>query len=99
MDLNQIREEIDQVDQQIVELFQRRMGLAGDVAASKRESGKPYMTGSGKSRSWSGWLRWLTVNSTGIVLKNYFCRLCLSAEDISILFWETGSRLSARSLQ
>lgn len=40
MDLNQIREEIDQVDQQIVELFQRRMGLAGDVAASKRESGK-----------------------------------------------------------
>lgn len=40
MDLNQIRKEIDQVDQQIVELFQRRMGLAGDVAASKRESGK-----------------------------------------------------------
>ncbi|MCM1495763.1 MAG: chorismate mutase [Bacteroides sp.] len=40
MDLNQIRKEIDQVDQQIVELFQRRMELAGDVAASKRESGK-----------------------------------------------------------
>lgn len=40
MDLSQIRDEIDQVDQKIVELFQKRMELAGEVAASKRESGK-----------------------------------------------------------
>lgn len=40
VDLNQIRNEIDQVDRQIVELFQQRMELAGEVAASKRESGK-----------------------------------------------------------
>lgn len=40
MDLNQIRVEIDTVDKQIVELFQRRMELAGEVAASKRASGK-----------------------------------------------------------
>lgn len=40
MNLEDIRIEIDQVDKQIVELFQRRMELAGEVAASKRESGK-----------------------------------------------------------
>lgn len=40
MNLDEIRIEIDQVDKQIVELFQRRMELAGEVAASKRESGK-----------------------------------------------------------
>lgn len=40
MDLKEIRVEIDQVDQQIVELFQHRMKLAGEVAATKRESGK-----------------------------------------------------------
>lgn len=40
VDLSQIRNEIDQVDKEMVELFQRRMQLAGEVAASKRESGK-----------------------------------------------------------
>lgn len=40
MDLNQIRNEIDVVDKQMVELFQRRMKLAGEVAESKRASGK-----------------------------------------------------------
>lgn len=40
MDLNQIRNEIDVVDKQMVELFQQRMKLAGEVAESKRASGK-----------------------------------------------------------
>lgn len=40
MDLSQIRVEIDHVDQQIVELFQKRMELAGEVAESKRGTGK-----------------------------------------------------------
>lgn len=40
MDLNQIRVEIDSVDKQIVELFQKRMELSGEVAESKRGTGK-----------------------------------------------------------
>lgn len=40
MDLNQIREEIDNVDRQMVELFQKRMKLAGEVAEYKRGTGK-----------------------------------------------------------
>lgn len=40
MELNQIREEIDKIDKQMVALFQQRMELAGEVAESKRKSGK-----------------------------------------------------------
>lgn len=41
MDLSEIRIQIDKVDQQIVELFQRRMELGEEVAKSKRNTGKP----------------------------------------------------------
>ena len=40
MDLSQIRVEIDGVDKQIVELFQKRMELSGMVAENKRGTGK-----------------------------------------------------------
>lgn len=40
IDLTEIRTEIDRVDSQIVELFEERMELAGQVAESKRASGK-----------------------------------------------------------
>lgn len=40
MELDQIREEIDQVDAKIVELIERRMELSGEVAESKRGTGK-----------------------------------------------------------
>jgi len=40
-DLQEIREQIDQVDEGIVELFQRRMELARDVAEYKIAMGKP----------------------------------------------------------
>lgn len=40
LDLSEIRVAIDDVDEQIVELFQKRMELAGQVAETKRRSGK-----------------------------------------------------------
>ena len=40
MELSQIREEIDKVDAQIVELIEKRMELSGEVAESKRGTGK-----------------------------------------------------------
>lgn len=39
-DLVEIREKIDQVDRQIVELFEERMLLANEVAAYKKEHAK-----------------------------------------------------------
>lgn len=39
-DLLELRDEIDEIDQQIVDLYQRRMGIAAEVAAYKIENGK-----------------------------------------------------------
>lgn len=41
MDLQEIRVQIDGIDDELVRLFERRMALAGDVAAYKREQGMP----------------------------------------------------------
>ena len=41
MDLNDIRAEINDVDKQLQELFNRRMELCGQVAAYKIENGLP----------------------------------------------------------
>ena len=43
MELNQIREQIDQIDHQLLELFVRRMEAAREVAAYKRENGMPIL--------------------------------------------------------
>lgn len=41
LDLQKIREQLDQVDSQLVELFEQRMKLCGDVAEYKRKNKKP----------------------------------------------------------
>ena len=41
LDLQKIREQLDQVDSQLVELFEQRMKLCGDAAEYKRKSKKP----------------------------------------------------------
>ena len=40
MDLGVLRNEIDDIDQQIVELYERRMDICGKVAEYKIETGK-----------------------------------------------------------
>lgn len=40
VDLEESRKKIDEIDQEIVRLFQKRMGVATDVAAYKRSTGK-----------------------------------------------------------
>ncbi len=43
MDLNTYRKEIDQIDDQIVRLFQERMDVAAKIAAYKKEQGLPIL--------------------------------------------------------
>ncbi|VTT06046.1 chorismate mutase [Streptococcus oralis] len=43
MDLASIRQEIDQIDDQIVKLLEERMHLVEDVVAYKKASGKPIL--------------------------------------------------------
>ena len=40
MDLLQLRDELDGIDKQIVELYEKRMEVCGQVAAYKIETGK-----------------------------------------------------------
>ena len=42
-DLTKLRDEIDIIDDQIVLLFERRMGVAENVADYKRSVGKPVL--------------------------------------------------------
>lgn len=43
MDLDIIRQEIDQIDDQIVKLLEERMNLVEGVVAYKKASGKPIL--------------------------------------------------------
>ena len=43
MDLNSIRQEIDQIDDQIVKLLEERMYLVEQVVTYKKASGKPIL--------------------------------------------------------
>ena len=43
MDLASIRQEIDQIDDQIVKLLEERMNLVEGVVAYKKASGKPIL--------------------------------------------------------
>ena len=43
MDLDVIRQEIDQIDDQIVKLLEERMRLVDQVVAYKKASGKPIL--------------------------------------------------------
>ena len=43
MDLDRIRQEIDQIDDQIVKLLEERMNLVEEVVAYKKTSGKPIL--------------------------------------------------------
>ena len=43
MDLDIIRQEIDQIDDQIVKLLEERMRLVDQVVAYKKASGKPIL--------------------------------------------------------
>lgn len=46
-DLTELRGEIDQIDDQLLELFLRRMAMMGEVAAAKEAAGVP-LTDSGR---------------------------------------------------
>lgn len=46
MDLSQLRQQIDTIDRQIVDLYEKRMDVSRQVAEYKIETGKKYSTSS-----------------------------------------------------
>ena len=51
-DLLELRDEIDQIDSQIVDLYERRMAISEEVAEYKIAVGKKYLTSSVRFPSW-----------------------------------------------
>ena len=43
MELKDLREEIDQIDAQLVQLFSKRMAISAQVAAYKKEHNMPMV--------------------------------------------------------
>ena len=48
LDLQEIRGQLDEIDTRLVELFEKRMELCGQVAEFKIGTGRLYTTDSGK---------------------------------------------------
>lgn len=46
MDLSKLRQQIDTIDRQIVDLYEKRMDVSRQVAEYKIETGKKYSTSS-----------------------------------------------------
>lgn len=51
MDLTQLRKDIDEIDRQLVELYEQRMDICKRVAEYKIENHKPVLISSVKQRS------------------------------------------------
>jgi monofunctional chorismate mutase len=43
LDLKELRQEINETDREIVELFKKRMGIAASVAEYKKQNGLPVL--------------------------------------------------------
>ena len=51
MDLLELRKQLDELDEQIVALYEKRMDISSQVADYKIQTGKRSLIRSGKSRS------------------------------------------------
>ena len=74
MDLLEIRDKIDVIDKEIVELFEKRMKLSGDVADYKIENGKEVLDTRREKEKISKVKSYASNELMKRVWKNYFHR-------------------------
>ena len=53
VDLKECRDRLDEIDKELVRLFEERMRVCGDVAEYKIETGKAVYDGEGKAEAFS----------------------------------------------
>ena len=58
MDLSEIRQQIDEIDQELVGLFCRRMGLSAQVADYKKANNLPIFVPAGSGPFCKRWRNW-----------------------------------------
>ena len=85
-DLLDIRNEIDGIDRQIVELFENRMILTTQVAEYKIPPGKQCLIRNARYQNWILWQNWHILSLTVMASESCSSISCLSAENDSISF-------------
>lgn len=85
-DLLDIRNEIDGIDRQIVELFENRMILTTQVAEYKISTGKAVFDKEREVQNWILWQNWHILSLTVMASESCSSISCLSAENDSISF-------------
>ena len=86
-DLIKLRDEIDDIDDQVVRLFERRMAVAEKVAAYKRSVGKPVLDKERKKSKFKRLRKRRQMNLTVMVWNLCSVRLWQSAGCFSTSVW------------
>lgn len=71
MDLNDYRKEIDSIDSELLGLFEKRMKVAGEIAAYKKENGLPVLDGMREKEKLSE-----VAKSSSDNMRQYSTQLC-----------------------
>ena len=85
IDLQVSRKQIDEIDSQIVKLFEERMKVANEVAKYKMETGKAVFDKEREEQKLDS-LSKIMVNSMSVRFVSCSVRLCPSAANTSMVF-------------
>lgn len=93
LDLNVIREQIDGIDKQLVDLFEQRMKLTKEVAEYKIQTGKKVLDTQRERAKIEAVTKLVKMRLMSMPLMTYFHRLWLIQEKDSISFLKLWVRL------
>ena len=92
LDLQEMRKEIDVIDDQIVKLFEKRMSIAEHVAKFKIENNKPVFDRNREEEKLEALGIRPTVPLTAAGYRSCISTSCLSAGSVSISFYRNMNR-------
>ena len=78
MDLKDLRNEIDKIDDELVALFVRRMEIAGEVAAYKKEHDLPIFVPTREQEKLAD-----VAKKAGADMEGYICKLYAAIFELS----------------
>lgn len=79
-DLAKIRAQLDDIDEEIVELFEKRMDIALDVISHKQKNNKPILYKSRETEIINRCKSMLNNKNMKLLLRNYLTVLCQLVE-------------------
>lgn len=89
-DLNSLRENLDEVDKQMVALFEKRMALSRHIAEYKKAQGLPVLDAGRESRVLDSRVQMLTDKSLSPSLRDFYVHLMALSRLEQARLWEEG---------